>query len=133
MSLNRFGKTLGYQPIKKDAQGNPLCRWCGKVVIRPKRSWCSAECVEEYSIRTNVNHVRKRLLERDHAICAICGKNCGGGLWDADHIVPVIKGGGECGLENYRTLCKLCHKDETRKLRKELALKRKQEKQEDTK
>lgn len=34
-------------------------------------------------------------------------------LWEADHIVPVVEGGGCCGLENYRTLCQLCHKNET--------------------
>jgi len=34
----------------------------------------------------------------------------GGGLWDADHIIPVKDGGGMCGLENLRTLCIKCHK-----------------------
>jgi 5-methylcytosine-specific restriction protein A len=38
-------------------------------------------------------------------------------LWDADHIVPVCEGGGECGLDNFRTLCIWCHKKETAKLR----------------
>jgi hypothetical protein len=39
----------------------------------------------------------------------------------------VVQGwdGGECGLDNYRTLCILCHKKETAKLRKKIA-KRKQ-------
>jgi hypothetical protein len=37
-------------------------------------------------------------------------------LWEADHIVPVIEGGGECGLENLRTVCLRCHKDATKKL-----------------
>ncbi len=30
--------------------------------------------------------------------------------WEADHIHAVHKGGGQCGLENYRTLCFVCHK-----------------------
>jgi hypothetical protein len=34
-------------------------------------------------------------------------------LWDADHIVPVIEGGGGCGIDNYRTLCVSCHRGET--------------------
>jgi 5-methylcytosine-specific restriction endonuclease McrA len=34
----------------------------------------------------------------------------GGGLWDADHIIPVKDGGGCSGLENLRTLCISCHK-----------------------
>lgn len=42
-------------------------------------------------------------------------------LWQADHIVPVAEGGGECGLENYRTLCVPDHKAETKALRKRLA------------
>lgn len=36
--------------------------------------------------------------------------------WDADHIVPVVEGGGLCGLENYRTLCHPCHKIATAEL-----------------
>ena len=31
-------------------------------------------------------------------------------LWHADHIIPVSKGGGESGLENFQTLCIKCHK-----------------------
>ncbi len=30
--------------------------------------------------------------------------------WEAHHIQSVVEGGGECGLENYRTLCFVCHK-----------------------
>ena len=38
----------------------------------------------------------------------------GGGLWDADHIIPVKEGGGQCGLDNIRTLCISCHKKVTK-------------------
>jgi 5-methylcytosine-specific restriction enzyme A len=44
-----------------------------------------------------------------------------GGMWDADHIVPVSEGGGGCGLENYRTLCVPCHRRSTSELRARLA------------
>jgi len=36
--------------------------------------------------------------------------------WDADHIIPVCEGGGECDLGNYRTLCHPCHKEVTAEL-----------------
>lgn len=36
--------------------------------------------------------------------------------WDADHINPVVEGGGSCGLENIRTLCIPCHKKATAEL-----------------
>lgn len=38
-----------------------------------------------------------------------------GQLYDCDHIVPQIEGGSH-ELENLRTLCVPCHKEETRKL-----------------
>ena len=51
-------------------------------------------------------HKKRKIWKRKH----------GGGLWDADHIIPVKEGGGSCGLENIRTLCIKCHKMETKKL-----------------
>lgn len=33
--------------------------------------------------------------------------------WEADHITPVVEGGGLCTAEGYRTLCLRCHKRET--------------------
>lgn len=33
--------------------------------------------------------------------------------WEADHVVPVVEGGGFCGLDGYRTLCVFCHRAET--------------------
>lgn len=34
-------------------------------------------------------------------------------LWEMDHTIPVVEGGGSCGLENLRTLCWACHRKET--------------------
>lgn len=36
--------------------------------------------------------------------------------FDVDHIVPVVEGGGSCGLDNLRTLCVVCHKRVTAEL-----------------
>jgi 5-methylcytosine-specific restriction endonuclease McrA len=35
------------------------------------------------------------------------------GFWEADHIVPVIEGGGLAPPEGYRILCIPCHRAET--------------------
>lgn len=119
-----------------------ICRWCKKPVTDPRRStFCSPECVEQHKLRSNPQFVARKLNERDHGVCAICridtvalqkeqtqlrrqhqptsvpswwfGRRR---WWDADHIVPVIEGGGLCGLDNYRTLCIKCHQEETKKL-----------------
>ena len=41
-------------------------------------------------------------------------------LWDADHVVPVVEGGGGCDLENIRTLCLICHRKATAELRERM-------------
>jgi 5-methylcytosine-specific restriction enzyme A len=40
--------------------------------------------------------------------------------WAADHVLPVVEGGGECGVDNLRTLCLACHGIVTRELRERL-------------
>ena len=45
-----------------------------------------------------------------------------GDFWQADHIIPVAEGGGSCDLDNLRTLCTPCHKEETQKLQARLKL-----------
>ena len=47
-------------------------------------------------------------------------------LWDADHIIPVIEGGGECDLENIRTLCLRCHRLATLQMRSRSTLRQRQ-------
>jgi hypothetical protein len=37
-----------------------------------------------------------------------------GALWEADHIVPVREGGGQCGLEGFQTLCIWCHREKNK-------------------
>jgi 5-methylcytosine-specific restriction endonuclease McrA len=49
--------------------------------------------------------------------------------WEADHIKPVVEGGGQCGLENLRTLCVPCHKRATAELAARRARARQLEKQ----
>jgi len=39
------------------------------------------------------------MRRRDIQVCA---------LWEADHIVPVVEGGGCCGLDGFQTLCWKC-------------------------
>jgi hypothetical protein len=50
-----------------------------------------------------------------------------GHFWQVDHVLPVVEGGGACGLENLRTLCTPCHARETTRLRMRLREGRNQE------
>jgi 5-methylcytosine-specific restriction protein A len=122
--------------LPRGPNGRCLCRWCQLEVPAGRHTFCSEFCVEEWRLRSNPGHLRDRVLQRDKGICAACGADCiaeyshirrlrGGArvkaaaawglkgrksLWDADHIVPVMLGGGECDLSNMRTLCLKCHR-----------------------
>jgi 5-methylcytosine-specific restriction enzyme A len=131
------------ETLPKGPHGRCLCRWCSLEVPEGRLTFCSDWCVEEWRLRSNPGHLRDRVLQRDRGICAVCGLDClaefrrirrlrgtgrlkafaewGQGsrksLWDADHIVPVIEGGGECDLSNMRSLCLKCHRLHTAELR----------------
>ncbi|MGI8962609.1 MAG: HNH endonuclease [Bryobacteraceae bacterium] len=128
------------------SNGRFLCRWCSLEVPRGRRTFCSEWCVEEWKLRSDPGHLREKVLERDRGVCALCGLNCIAerhrikrlrgaarskavaewgfrrrkSIWDADHIIPVVEGGGECDLSNMRTLCLKCHRKHTAELRERL-------------
>jgi 5-methylcytosine-specific restriction enzyme A len=111
-------------------------------------TFCSEYCVHEWKLRSQPGYVREQIFQRDRGRCAHCGvdairehsklKRSRGAarealmrhwglktkvrksLWDADHILPVAEGGGECDLDNIRTLCLRCHRSVTLQLRERI-------------
>jgi 5-methylcytosine-specific restriction protein A len=128
--------------IKRRQRGQ--CRWCGIAVPKGRLTFCGESCVHQWKLRTDPGYLRAQVFARDHGVCAQCGSDTEAlrkdkrkldyrarrqfekdwghrrSLWDADHIVPVAEGGGECDLSNMRTLCLLCHRQATSALRKRL-------------
>jgi 5-methylcytosine-specific restriction endonuclease McrA len=122
--------------------GRPLCRWCAlEVPPGRRRTFCSPYCVHEWRLRSDPGYLRDQVFARDRGICALCGLDTVAeyrrlrrlprakrpaflahrrSLWDADHILPVSRGGGECDLDNLRTLCLRCHREVTSKARDQL-------------
>ncbi|MDQ2834895.1 MAG: HNH endonuclease [Acidobacteriota bacterium] len=131
--------------------GLRLCRWCDlEILAKRRRTFCSDYCVHQWRLRTDPGYLRDQVFARDRGMCAGCGidavkaysalKRARGAarvagqrlygmksaasrrsLWDADHIRPVAEGGGQCDLDNLRTLCLLCHRDATAQLRQRLS------------
>ena len=143
-STNRVQSDRGWcnpAELPKGPNGRNLCRRCARECDKANRTFCSAECVHQWKLRTQPAYLRHKVLERDLGVCALCGvdtmaeikannprwamRSSTGHLWHADHIIPVIEGGGECGIENIRTLCVACHRSETAALRRRMADKRK--------
>jgi hypothetical protein len=132
---------------ERGPNGRGVCRWCHVEVPGGRRTFCSDSCVHEWKLRANPGYLRDCVLSRDRGVCAICGLDTiefyrrfqlvparkrralrsqlgmhanRRSFWDADHIVPVAEGGGECDLSNIRTLCLWCHQDSTLQLRRRL-------------
>lgn len=126
---------------------------CGKPLPPRRRKWCSDKCGDaafwEHNIaRGNPGAIRAKVFERDKGVCARCRcdteaeraeqlKQWRDGKatfpnrhrWEAHHKIAVAEGGGvgpgkDMTLDDFETLCLLCHKKETRELRKRLSKRR---------
>jgi hypothetical protein len=144
MARTMKGGRADLETLQAGQNGRALCRWCNLEVPPRRRTFCSEYCVNEWRLRTDPSYVRDRTFERDRGICSMCGvdtvdalrqlKRSRGesrakllahwglrnmtrrSLWDADHETPVVEGGGECDLDNIRTLCLICHRRVTLEL-----------------
>ena len=144
LSPHRFKRYLTIRDLPKREEGH--CRWCGAKCEGRRRRWCSKGCDSEYLIRAGfIEEPVKKRDKGICAICHIDAdsiekqvKQWGRTVpydiylsfcrwlgmtrdpykrwWDIDHIIPVIEGGGCCGLDNLRTVCFMCHKEETKAL-----------------
>lgn len=90
---------------------------CNEELTGRRKRWASQQCAEKaltifWVVKGDASKIRKLVFQRDLGICNKCGAS--NAEWEADHIVPVHAGGGGCGIENFQTLCKACHKQKTR-------------------
>lgn len=104
--------------LQPEQDGKKLCKVCHAPLPPRRWAYCSDECWH----RNSPSIMRSKVWKRDRGVCALCGLDtktveC---RWEADHIVPVAEGGGLCGLDGYRTLCKGCHGKASGELRKRL-------------
>jgi len=101
-------------PAKKDG----LCDCgCGKPLSKRRTRWATKQCQSMYYdllmvMKGDLQTIRACVFYRDQGFCRHCGVLSEN--WEADHIIPVHKGGGGCDLSNFQTLCKDCHKTKTR-------------------
>jgi 5-methylcytosine-specific restriction protein A len=144
------GGRLAPHLLARGPNGLPLCRWCDlEILAKRRRTFCSDFCVHQWRLRSDTGYLRKQVFARDRGICQICradtiaiyaalkrsrGTARAAGLslyamksitsrrslWDADHLVPVAEGGGQCDLDNLRTLCLPCHRRVTTQLRQRM-------------
>ena len=98
--LRTSGSYLRAQVYLRDGGICAICNTDTKVLAKTISQLDPLDPAREILLKENNIHSTRKIKLR----------KCGGGLWDADHIVQVVDGGGECGLDNIRTLCIRCHK-----------------------
>lgn len=146
------GGWINRKAVPRGPNGRGLCRWCALEVPRGRFTFCSQYCVHEWKLRTQPGYLRAQVFLRDRGVCSGCGidtvaalrqlrrsrganraalmaqwspgRRRRASLWDADHILPVVEGGGECDLGNIRTLCLRCHRAVTAALRERIRVQR---------
>jgi len=52
--------------------GTEGCRWCGGLVVRPRRTFCGEACVHAYRMRSSAGYRRAALFEARGPMCEIC-------------------------------------------------------------
>jgi len=98
------------------------CSFCGEDAIAIYKKFQNA-CTVKQKILKDKGLKGKKLKEKmSDFVDSLCAKimwpkigkwDREGSFWQADHILGVADGGGECGLENYQTLCTPCHRSKT--------------------
>jgi len=118
----RYQTHLSMRELYPSIKGYCSCG-CGTKLTGRQTRWCSPDhvnvCLINYRvIQGDITVIRRELLIRDHGVCNSCKNHFD--YFEADHIFPVHQGGGGCTLENFQTLCYVCHKKKTISQRNQL-------------
>lgn len=79
MSLQRRHPDAGYANLgkmPKGPNGRALCRECHVEVPAGRYTFCSEACVRAWKLKSDPASQRHAVLQRDHGICASCGRDC---------------------------------------------------------
>jgi 5-methylcytosine-specific restriction endonuclease McrA len=79
-----------------------VCARCGRDTLALRRRLQGAQGAQQEALYAHLLHEGYDRHRLDRLL-----------LWEMDHVVAVIEGGGGTGLENLQTLCIPCHKRKT--------------------
>lgn len=105
-------------PMLHEGKGEGWCRWCGKEVQRPQRTW-HKDCKRTWLLHYDAYVQTRFLRERDGGICKAEG--CDQGGYEVDHIKPLwsVRDLPDeerlpfFGPDNLQLLCGEHHKEKT--------------------
>ena len=103
----------GYLRAQVFARDHGVCCMCGLDTEQIEQDIDLIRRMSRYCAPANTFIAARRAVLELHGINPDTSRQS---YWDADHILPVIEGGGECDLDNLRTLCLACHRIVTAEL-----------------
>jgi 5-methylcytosine-specific restriction endonuclease McrA len=112
---SRIQKKVKASHFQYKVVDNKCACGCGVELTGRRTKWASKECSGSlskafYIAKGYMSDIRDELRKTQGQKCKLCNND-----WvDADHIIPVCKGGGGMGMWNYQGLCKGCHKAKTK-------------------
>jgi 5-methylcytosine-specific restriction endonuclease McrA len=124
--LNEYDRRYDPNTIRRVvfARDRGVCRHCGVNTVEAKALLRDFR----FAVMDIGRRARHKWARRQPCRCGQCvmvrlfADRC---HWEADHETPVAEGGGGCPApDGYRTLCRHCHKAETRNLAGRLAARR---------
>ncbi len=125
--------------FRVEARDKGVCALCNVDTVKLKAEWATAILAYDDAVHAGYSEAyRKKWLFNRHwttvlrVLCTDpkCPRPPVGfpaedrRWWEADHVIPVIEGGGGCDHSGYRTLCIPCHRSETAALAARRATKR---------
>lgn len=118
---NQNSTTLTIGEMFPNTAANLCACGCGAKLGGRRKRWASEACSDfAYQVHSiiagrldSIAHaLRYYHFDGGRPACMECGDTCD---LEIDHVVAVANGGGACWLNNYRYLCKPCHRDKTNK------------------
>jgi 5-methylcytosine-specific restriction endonuclease McrA len=101
---------------RRMAEENLKCAFCGKVLPKGRRVYCSDKCSWRFSNDPRYHRtiylwtrIRAEILW-EHKICQICGVNPSS---EVDHIREIARGGDPFAKSNLQAVCIQCHRRKT--------------------
>ena len=75
MSTTRVRKGGRIDPatLPRGPHGRALCRYCTtRECTPPRRTFCSADCIHQWRLRTRPSYAKACVFKRDRGVCAVC-------------------------------------------------------------
>ena len=100
---------------RAEARRAARCVECGQALPSRRTPYCSRRCQWRFHGHYFWDSARSYVLLRDRYTCGVCHRMLRARALDVDHIIEIALGGAALEYSNLQTICRLCHREKTRR------------------